>query len=190
MKFIDKHAIHLQRILSDLDLFALDFIKILRKHTTYVLVSGYVSILLGRARASEDIDVIIPEISFETFSVLLAELLSKGFYCLNAASHEEIFSYLQHHTAIRFAKTDTVIPNMELKMAKSRVDRLALETPLSVEVGSETFLVSNLELQIAFKEIVLKSPKDIEDARHLRRVAEGHLDQEQITRYEGMLHDL
>jgi hypothetical protein len=42
-------------------------------------------------------------------------------------------------------------------------------------------------LQIAFKEKVLKSPKDIEDARHLRNVAEGHLDFDLIKKYEVLL---
>jgi hypothetical protein len=49
MKFIDRHRLEINRELSDLDRFALKFITILEKHTTYVIVSGYVSILLGRS---------------------------------------------------------------------------------------------------------------------------------------------
>ena len=67
MKFIDKKTIHIDRELSDLDTFAVNFTKILQKHTAYVIVSGYVAILLGRARASEEIDIIIPRIDFSTF---------------------------------------------------------------------------------------------------------------------------
>jgi len=67
MKFIDKKTIKIDREISDLDNFTLDFIKILEKNTDYVIVSGYVAILLGRARASEDVDVIIPKIDFPKF---------------------------------------------------------------------------------------------------------------------------
>ena len=59
MEFTDG-AIRIDRELSEFDRFTLDFIRVLRKHTRYVVVGGYVSIVLGRARASEDIDVIIP----------------------------------------------------------------------------------------------------------------------------------
>ena len=70
MKFTDKKTIQIDRELSDLDKFTLDFVKILKKHTKYVIVSGYVAILLGRARASEDVDIIIPRIDFSTFKLL------------------------------------------------------------------------------------------------------------------------
>jgi len=36
--------------LNNLDLFTLDFIRILEKYGTYALVSGYVAILFGRSR--------------------------------------------------------------------------------------------------------------------------------------------
>jgi len=35
----------------------------------------------------------------------------------------------------------------------------------------------------------LKSPKDIEDARHIRNVAEGHINKNKIMEYEEMLDD-
>lgn len=79
MEFISNDVIRLDRELSDLDSFTLDFIRILRKQSKYVIVSGYVSILLGRARASENIDVIIPKIDFPVFSRLLKELDCAGF---------------------------------------------------------------------------------------------------------------
>ena len=63
-------AIEIDRELSDLDCFTLDFVNILERHTNYVIVSGYVAILLGRARASEDIDSIIPKIDFSMFQSL------------------------------------------------------------------------------------------------------------------------
>jgi hypothetical protein len=67
MKFIDKKTIEIDRELSELDQFTLGFIRILEKHTNYVLVSSYVSILLKRSRASEYVDIIVPKISFTNF---------------------------------------------------------------------------------------------------------------------------
>ena len=84
MKFITNSKIEIDREPSDLDYFAIAFTKILEKHASYVIVSGYVSILLGRARASEDIDIIIPKIDFPTFQSLFKKLIQNDFYCLNA----------------------------------------------------------------------------------------------------------
>ena len=188
MKFTNS-TIEIDRDLSDLDRFALDFIKILEKHTQYVIVSGYVSILLGRARASEDIDVIIPKIKFSEFQSLYADLKQNGFYCLNAEKDSDIFEYFTDDIAVRFAKRDMIIPNIEMKWIKNKFDELALEKTLTVKLPKGNIHISHLELQIAFKEMVLKSPKDLEDARHLREVAEGFLDKKLIQQYREMLHD-
>jgi len=60
MKYDDKaKEIVLNRELSNLDKLVLNFVKILEKYTDYIIVSGYVSIILGRARATEDVDVFI-----------------------------------------------------------------------------------------------------------------------------------
>mgnify|MGYP001585555415 CR=1 FL=1 len=68
-------------------------------------------------------------------------------------------------------------------------DEIALNNMLTIKIGKELISVSNLELQIAFKEIVLKSPKDMEDARHLRNNGKGHLDEMLLQKYERMLND-
>ena len=187
MKFISKSVIEIDRELSDLDLFALDFIRILRKYTRYVIISGYVSILLGRARVSEDIDAMIPKMDFSGFLLLLKELKNKGFYCLNSDDEKDIYSYTQDNLAVRFAKNNSVIPNIELKFAKNKIDDITLAKTITVKLNREYIIISHLELQIAFKEVVLKSPKDMEDARHIRNIAEGHLDKTLIKKYEMML---
>ena len=189
MKFVSKTSIEIERELSDLDRFALDFMKILHKHTPYVIVSGYVSILLGRARVSEDIDVIIPKISFSAFKSLIEDLKKNKFYCLNAEKEQDIFEYLTEDLAIRFAKQGTVIPNIEIKWIKNKFDTLALKKTITVTLHKGKLIISHLELQIAFKEAVLKSPKDREDARHLRKIGDGHLDDALIEQYKEQLHE-
>jgi hypothetical protein len=189
MKFVSKKVIQLDRVLSDLDLFTLGFIKILRRHTRYVIVSGYVSILLGRARSSEDVDVIIPKMNFPEFSKLLDDVKNAGFYCLNAEENEDIYDYAKDNLAVRFAKKEVVIPNIELKFAKNKFDEIALENTITVKMHKEELLISNLELQVAFKEAVLKSPKDLEDARHIRNIAVGYLDKNLVVKYKRMLNE-
>jgi len=190
MKFLGKNVIKVDRELSDLDRFTLDFIKILRKHTTYVIVSGYVSILLGRARSSEDVDIIIPRIDYPNFSNLVEDLKDASFWCLQAERKKDIYEYFKDRVAVRFAKRSNVIPNIELKCAKNKADNIALEDTITIKVGRSELIISNLELQVAFKENVLKSPKDLEDARHLRNIAGGRLDGNKVRNYKRMLNEL
>ncbi len=57
MEIIDEKNIKLDRELNELDLFVLDFVKILEKQVKYVLISGYVALLFGRSRTTEDVDL-------------------------------------------------------------------------------------------------------------------------------------
>ncbi len=190
MRFIDATTLEINRELSDLDRFAIEFITILEKHTSYVIISGYVSILLGRSRASEDIDIIIPKLSFPTLKKLVQDLKENDFYCINEEKIQDIYECLTENLAVRFAKQQTMIPNIELKWAQTPIQKLVLEKALTVILPQRNLRISNLELQIAFKEQVLRSPKDKEDARHLRKVAERFLDKKLIQTYKEMLRDV
>jgi len=190
MRFVNKTTIEIKRELSDLDQLALDFITVLQKYTPYVIVSGYVSILLGRARASEDIDIITPKISFPTLKKLVHDLQEHGFYCINEQKDKDIFECLTEGIAVRFARKDTIIPNMEMKWARTAADDEALQNALSVSLPEGKLRISPLELQIVFKELVLKSPKDREDARHLRKIAKEYLDASQLQHYKELVHDI
>ncbi len=189
MKFLDRSTIQIDRELSELDRFSLDFVNILKKHTDYAVVSGYVAILLGRARASEDIDVIIPKIDFSAFQSFYNDLKENAFYCLNASEDTIIFDYMKSGSAVRFAKEGQVIPNVELKRAKNRFDRISLEKKITVNLPKGEIFIGPLDLQIAFKEEVLKTPKDLEDASHIRDVAREYLNEGSIRKYRRMLRD-
>ncbi len=76
-----------------------------------------------------------------------------------------------------------------MKWIKSDFDRFALENTIDVNLSKGKLRISHLELQIAFKEEVLKSPKDLEDARHLEKIAEGYLDNKLINKYREMLRE-
>lgn len=93
MKFTNKKAIKLDKVLNELGKFVFKFIKILEKHVDYVIVSGYISILLGRAMATEDIDIFIKRLDKEKFYGLYEDLEGHGYWCLNAEDKDELYSY-------------------------------------------------------------------------------------------------
>ena len=185
---ITPEGIKLDRELSDLDKFAVDFCKKIDKHTKYVIVSGYVSILLGRTRASEDIDMLIPETDGKNWEKIYSALEEEGYYCLNADA-EESYSYLKDGIAVRFAPKKQVIPNMEILFAENKIQKLAIATSITATIGKDKIIISNLELQIAYKEKILGSPKDIEDANHLREILGKAINVQKLKKYEGMLNE-
>ena len=174
------------KIVSKLDNFVIDFINILEKYVGYVIVSGYVSILFGRSRGTEDIDILIKKIDTDTFTRLYNELIEKGYWFLNAESPKELYEMLDEKLAIRVALRNTVIPNIEIKFVKSELDTVSLNEHNVVKVGNKSINISPIELQIAFK-LYLGSDKDIEDAVYLYDVFLEHLDKANLKHYMGML---
>ena len=110
------------KVVSKLDIFVVDFINILKKYMDYVVVSGYVSILFGRSRGTEDIDILINKIDMDTFLKFHNELIEKNYWFLNAENPNELFGMLEDELAIRVAVKDNVIPNIEIKFVKSQLD--------------------------------------------------------------------
>ncbi len=182
-----KEAIEFEKSLSDLDKFTLDFASILEKQKiNYVVVSGYVSILFGRNRTSEDIDLFIEKISFETFSKLWGEL-SDAFECINTSDVKEAYEfYLSAKHSIRFAKKGQFLPNIELKFPKIELDEWTLKHKVKVIINNKVLYISPLELQISFK-LTLGTEKDIEDARFLYRLFKNNLDQKLLEEFNRKL---
>jgi hypothetical protein len=133
------------------------------KYTDYVIVSGYVSILFGRSRGTEDIDIFIKKIDFQKFKQLNGELRQKKYWFLNTENPLELYEMLNDKLAIRAAIQDTVIPNIEIKFTKNRIDRDSLQKYMEVKIDKDSINISPLEIQIPFK-LYLGSDKDIEDA--------------------------
>lgn len=188
MQFIDKKTIKLNRELSELDLFAFDFCRILSKHLRYVVISGYVAILFGRSRGTEDIDIFIEEVEREKFNRLYDNLKENKFTCITA-DKKDAFDNLKDNIPIRFARGNTFIPNIEVKFPKKAFDTELLNKNLRVVTSSGEVKISLIEPQIAFKEVCLCSDKDMEDALHLRKVFEGHLDNKKIESYKKLFEE-
>ena len=186
MEFNGK-KIRLDRELSELDKFAISFLSILEKHISYVVISGYVSILLGRTRATDDIDVFIKHISGEKFSNLYTELKENGFWCLNAEDEAELYSFLEDKLAIRFARQGLATPNFEIKFPKDSLDEQAFENTITVVTKQGRIIISNLERQVAFKRYYLQSDKDKEDALHIEELFKDKIDHVKIDKYKELI---
>lgn len=190
MEFIDERTIRLDRIPSELDRFVLDFIKILGKHTDYVIVSGYVAILFGRTRTTEDVDIIMPEMQEERFSAFFRESIKHGLWFINSSLESDLFGLLKSGSAIRAAEDGMIAPNIEIKFARKRLDSESLKNKVKVLFAGQEMFISRLEPQIAYKEKILASDKDMEDARHLRTVFAENLNKELLDYYLVNIEDV
>jgi len=187
MKFIDKNKIFLNKPLNDLDKLVLRFVKIIEKYVEYVIVSGYVSLLFGRSRSTEDVDLFIRVMNIENFAKLSENLKSNGFWCLNAESNDEMYSYLKDGLALRFANKGEIIPNFEVKFAIKYLAKDAFIDPIEVMTNEGSLKISSLEKQIAFKRYYLKSDKDLEDARYIEKLFKDKLNKEKIKKYKELI---
>jgi hypothetical protein len=182
---VSKASIKLTKELNDLDNLVIDFVKLLdRNKVKYVLVSGYVSILFGRSRASEDIDIIVRKMPKRRFFVLWKDLLKKNFECIVPDNFESAYdNYLMNHTSIRFAKKGQPIPNIEFMFPKAEdLDNWVLKNGRHVRLNRQVLKISPIELQIAYK-LFLASGKDIEDARHLYQLFNEYLNKKLLRKF-------
>lgn len=184
----------MERGISDrniLDRFAEEFCKIAEKHVKYIIVSGFVAISHGRFRTTEDIDMIIERISFEKFKVMHENLDRAGFHCMQSSKVEDIYEYLEKGDAIRYVRKGTFLPpEMEIKFAKDEIDELQIKTRKKMEFTGLDIWFSSIEMNIAFKEELLKGDKDLEDAKHLRKIYENEIDIELIDEIKKKIRRL
>ncbi|HLD18599.1 MAG TPA: hypothetical protein VJB90_01155 [Candidatus Nanoarchaeia archaeon] len=180
----------MERRVSDkniLNYFAEEFCKIVERHTRYIIVSGFVAIASGRARGTEDIDMIIPRLSKEEFYKLHNDLLKNKFICMQSENEEELYGYLKDNLSIRYTWKDKPIPEMEIKFAKDEIDNIQLSSRVKLPLTGLDVWFSTISANIAFKEEYLKSPKDLEDAKHLRIVYAEMINEGEIKEIKKML---
>ena len=183
----EKELIEIYREMSALDRFVIDFVSVLDKlEIKYVIISGYVSILFGRSRISEDIDIIIEKIDEEGFRNLW-NALRENFECIITKDVGEAYSrYLMANHAVRFSRKGNPIPNIEMTFPKTGIESWVVSNPKKIRLNGHGMLISPLELQIPFK-LFLGSEKDIEDARHLYRLLADNMDSELLADFTGKL---
>lgn len=171
------------RELSNLDYFVIDFIKLLEKHhVNYVIVSGYIAIVFGRSRNTEDVDIIVEKPSQTTFNVLWKDIIKK-YECVNTSDPNEAYmEYLSQGCGIRFSQKGTMIPNIEFKCVHGDDDDISITQARLLVVNSNPLRISPLEMQIAYK-MYLGSDKDFEDAKFLFDLLNEHLDKAKLNSF-------
>ncbi|EJG06736.1 hypothetical protein Metli_0773 [Methanofollis liminatans DSM 4140] len=175
------------KVVTALDRFVASVTEIIKRYTDYVIVSGYVAILFGRARGTEDIDLFIDYMDKDMFRSFFEEILARGFYFLNSDDVGEIYSMLRDGLAVRIAEKEKIIPNIEMKFKKDDFDRYAMNMAKVVTFEDIQFSISPIELQIAYK-LYLGSDKDIEDAVYLWVLFEEMLDGDLLRTFMERLH--
>ena len=153
-------------------------------------LSGFVAIAHGRTRGTEDIDVIIERLDKLKFSKLHNDLLKKNFICIQEDDAKSVYDYLKDNLSVRYIKKGTFVPEIELKFSKDSLDEYQIKTRKKYPLSGLDIYFSTIETNIAFKEELLKSEKDIEDARHLREIYSDDLDENEINKIKKEIKKL
>lgn len=121
------------RELSALNVSVVEFTKLLDSTgVNYVIVSGYVAILTGRSRSTEDIDVILECLSESETENLVTELKDRRYWGM-AMPLDEMYSMLSDGGRIRVAKEGELFPNFKVWFVSNDVEREAISNPLTVK---------------------------------------------------------
>ncbi len=171
-----------------LNTFCNAFCKVVAKHTKYIIVSGFVAIASGRVRGTEDIDMIISKLKKEDFLKLHNDLIKAGFVAMQSDDSSVLFEdYLREKLSIRYTIKNQILPEMEVKFAKDTLDDYQLQTRMKLPLTGLDIWFSSINMNVAFKEELLKSPKDLEDARHLRVVYSEMINEQEIKKIKQMI---
>lgn len=175
-----------RRAPNQLDELAIAFSEQLdRFDIEHVYVAGYVAILTGRARSTEDIDVLIEPIDEETTDKLVEVLDAEGFWG-PAMPLSSMFEMLENGDNIWVAPNDQMTPHLEVKFTRDEFDRASVKSNITARIGNNEIPIGPLELQIAYK-LYLGTRKDIEDAVHLYTLFEESLSDTRLEEWVNRL---
>ncbi|MDZ5812656.1 hypothetical protein U4E84_15010 [Halorubrum sp. AD140] len=179
-------TLYVDRALNQLDELAIAFSDILdHVGIEHVFIAGYVSILAGRARSTEDVDVLIEPIDEAIAETLATRLETENFWG-PAMPLASMYEMLENGDPIWVAPTDQVTPHLKVKTVGDEFDRASLSHAITAQIGGESIPIGPLELQIAYK-LSLGAQKDIEDAVHLYTLFEETLSVSQLETWVSRL---
>jgi len=179
------NELRIKKNLTKLDLFVIDSLRILSKYVDYVIISGYVSIFFGRARATEDVDIFINDISQIDFKRFYNESMEDG-YEFNVDNPDDLYNeYLYDNISINMWKKNLPLIRLEIKLANKSSQKSVIKNKIKIFYNSDYLYFSPIEYQIAYKKLILKSDKDLEDARHLEIVFKN-LNKKTIEEYGNL----
>jgi hypothetical protein len=104
-------------------------------------------------------------------------------------SPEELYEeYLLDKLSLRYIKKDQPLPEMEIKIEADALDSYQFKTKTKLDLTGLDIWFSSVEMNIAFKEELLKSQKDLEDAKHLRIVYSEQINENEIVKIKQMIN--
>lgn len=149
-----------------LDELAIEFSSLLsERDIEHVFIAGYIAILTGRPRATDDIDVLIERLTQREIDSLVEELQSNDYWG-PAMPLDAMYENLSDGTNIWVAPSEQMTPHLEVKFPTDEFDRASLANAIKAQIGDATIPIGPLELQAAYK-LYLGGQKDLEDAAHL-----------------------
>ncbi|WP_327051936.1 hypothetical protein [Halomicrococcus gelatinilyticus] len=165
---LDELAISFSRLLTDLDI-------------EHVYISGYVAILAGRSRATQDIDILLERIDEPTVERLVERLQSNDYWGASMPL-DDMYTMLSNGDNIWVAPEGEVIPHLEVKFVDDEFDRASLKNSITAEIGDVAIPIGPLELQIAYK-LYLSDKTSFEDAVHLYTLFGESLRRSELERW-------
>ena len=181
MEFTDEGVV-IDKPPSDLDRLILEVGDVLDAvDIEYAVVSGYVAVLFGRSRATEDIDIITERFGEETADEL-AKRLREADYWGSAMPLDDLHETLADGLPARVAEEGHRVPIVELKFASDESDRISLDNAISVRLGGESLRVGSLEFQIAYK-LDMGAQRDYEDALYLHEIVGPSINRMALEEY-------
>lgn len=181
---LDGGVLHVERPPNELDRLAIEVSQILDNlQIDHVFVSGYVAILAGRARGTEDIDVLLERLDSATIDRLV-EALDRHDMWGPAMPLDRMHEMLDDN--IWIARADEMVPHLEMKYVSDRFDRASLTHRIPARIGDSEVPIGPIELQIAYK-LWMGSRTDFEDAHHLYTLFEESLSMDEL---EAWVQDL
>jgi hypothetical protein len=175
-----------EKVENTLDKFVLDCVGIVSRFTRYVLVSGYVVILVGRSRVTENVDMLIEPMDLATFKKFHRTAEKAGFEFINPEDAAGLHEMLKDQTSIRMARVGTIIPNLEMKYARDKPGQESLAQRQHFLMNGKDLFTSPFELQIPYK-LYLGGDKDIEDAVFLWELLKDDLNPKDLQKYMKMM---
>ncbi len=174
-----------------LDEFVEDFCKVVERHVRYIVCSGFVAIAHGRSRGTEDIDMIIEKLDFKNFKNFHIDLIKSGFECVQSSNPNTVYyDYLIRGDSVRYTRKSEFLPEMEIKFTKDELDKEQLESRTKLPFTELDVYFSSIEGNIAFKEELLGAEKDVEDAKHLRIIYKGKIDEDKINKIKKGIREI
>lgn len=186
-----KGIIEIERDLTELDLFVMDFLKSIEEYSDYLIVSGFVSIVCGRTRATEDVDILVPITGEENFKKIFDNLEKNKFWCYQAESPEKAYEYFKNKESLRFARKEQIFPNMEvIPIDEARKSKwFEFSNPQKLKIGKWEIKIPMIEFEITYKEKMLGGEKDLQDARHLREFFKDILRKENFKKCDKIIEE-